>query len=394
MQRAMKTGTKTDRQAASPGPKTGPLLTGRPLPSGLRSDMERAFGQDFSTVRVHEDHAARGYRALAFARGEGLHFKPGLFQPKAEDGRRMIAHELAHVIQQRASRVTTGTGPGGEVNSDRGLESEAYRADDLVASGQSVRGLFKGGQSHASGCGCGTCAARATVAAPAGAARTAPAPSVKLVGGPCATCGGDHDTQYHGAIMGKHEAKSRKKKIDDAAYKEKLSTFKAQKSEAIARKQEEEKEPVAKNAKGLLCKKQQRKAEKSKFSQKHTTERVSSLGQKAKEVGAMRTFGGSSQSGLSTVVDMSSEDRQREERFQLEVLKYSEAEIDETGKLTPKFGVNKPTQGDYPMVTSEITTGPDGKRKVKMGQPKMAKPIVGMKGDKFVHLEGVQEDDA
>jgi len=86
---------------------------GMPLESELRSDMERRFGHDFSSVRVHADHGA-GESALdvaaqAYTAGDHIVFGHGQFTPHSQGGRRLIAHELAHVIQQ--SRQEGSTSP-------------------------------------------------------------------------------------------------------------------------------------------------------------------------------------------------------------------------------------------------------------------------------------------
>ncbi|HSK00988.1 MAG TPA: DUF4157 domain-containing protein, partial [Kofleriaceae bacterium] len=73
---------------------------GRPLPDDLRTSMERAFGADFSSVRVHEGPHAAAIGAEAFAQGEAIHFAPGRFDPVSAEGRELIGHELAHVVQQ------------------------------------------------------------------------------------------------------------------------------------------------------------------------------------------------------------------------------------------------------------------------------------------------------
>ena len=78
--------------------------TGQPLPRRLRRDMEPRFGADFSAVRVHTgDAAARASRRLnaaAFTVGHEVFFGRGRFQPDSAPGRSLIAHELAHTVQQ------------------------------------------------------------------------------------------------------------------------------------------------------------------------------------------------------------------------------------------------------------------------------------------------------
>jgi peptidoglycan/xylan/chitin deacetylase (PgdA/CDA1 family) len=78
---------------------------GRPLPAATRVDFEQRFGHDFGRVRVHSDAAAaaaaRDAGARAFATGEHVAFAHGRLRPDTAAGRRLLAHELAHVVQQR-----------------------------------------------------------------------------------------------------------------------------------------------------------------------------------------------------------------------------------------------------------------------------------------------------
>ncbi|OAN36791.1 DUF4157 domain-containing protein [Mycolicibacterium iranicum] len=81
--------------------------SGDPIEPTTRDYMERRFGRDFAGVRVHSDGRA-GESALALnARGYtvGLHivFAPGQYAPATAAGRRLVAHELAHVVQQETS---------------------------------------------------------------------------------------------------------------------------------------------------------------------------------------------------------------------------------------------------------------------------------------------------
>lgn len=76
---------------------------GAPLPDLVRAPMERAFGADFSGVRVHADSdVAPRIGASAFTRGSDIHFAPGQYRPDDRTGQRLLAHELTHVVQQGA----------------------------------------------------------------------------------------------------------------------------------------------------------------------------------------------------------------------------------------------------------------------------------------------------
>jgi len=107
-------------------PKPG----GRPLPPDVQAKMEAALGGDFSGVRVHVGHGAPRIGAIAFTWGSDIHFAPGLYQPNTHDGQKLLAHELTHVLQQRAGRVRNPFGGGVAVVQDRALEAEA----DMAAS--------------------------------------------------------------------------------------------------------------------------------------------------------------------------------------------------------------------------------------------------------------------
>ncbi len=86
---------------------------GRPLDPATRRSMESRFGYDFSGVRVHDDaraaETATELDAAAFTVGEDVVFGVGRFDPSSPAGRRLLAHELAHVVQQ--SRGPGGAGP-------------------------------------------------------------------------------------------------------------------------------------------------------------------------------------------------------------------------------------------------------------------------------------------
>lgn len=79
--------------------------TGRSLEPALRQDMEQRFSHDFSQVRVHSggaaEQSARDVNANAYTVGQDIVFGGGRFAPEMQEGRRLLAHELAHVVQNR-----------------------------------------------------------------------------------------------------------------------------------------------------------------------------------------------------------------------------------------------------------------------------------------------------
>ncbi len=107
---------------------------GSPLPEGVRGEMERALGADFTDVRIHVGPQAQSIGAIAFTVGSNLYFAPGRYQPDTVEGRRLLGHELAHVVQQKQGRVR-GTAGTVSVVQDAMLEAEADRAGDHAARG-------------------------------------------------------------------------------------------------------------------------------------------------------------------------------------------------------------------------------------------------------------------
>jgi Domain of unknown function (DUF4157)/Putative RNase-like toxin, toxin_1 len=112
---------------------------GHPLDPATRRYFEPRFGHDFSRVRVHVDDAATdSVSAHAFTVGERIVFSASQYQPATPTGRRLLAHELTHVIQQ--------TNPE-SLSSKGALEAEAHAAGDRASSGQhvAIRGAARAG---------------------------------------------------------------------------------------------------------------------------------------------------------------------------------------------------------------------------------------------------------
>jgi len=87
----------------------------QPLPMSLRAFFEPRFGHDFSQVRIHTGESAalsaRSLNALAYTAGRDVVFGAGQYAPETAAGRRLLAHELAHVVQQSVARPESA-GPG------------------------------------------------------------------------------------------------------------------------------------------------------------------------------------------------------------------------------------------------------------------------------------------
>ena len=150
------------------------LTGGDPLPATLRQRMESGFGTSFGDVRIHTGgqaaSATRDVQAEAFARGSDIAFAPGRFHPGTPAGDKLIAHELAHVVQQRAS------GSGGAVQAKSTVSAPGDSAE--TAADRAAETVLAGGRASLSPGGLslrGRIQRRALAAAPA-----APSPALSL----------------------------------------------------------------------------------------------------------------------------------------------------------------------------------------------------------------------
>ena len=115
---------------------------GTSLDADTRGFMESRMGHDFGDVRVHTggqaSDSAKAVNAHAYTVGSDVVFQSGAYSPGTEDGNRMLAHELTHVVQQKAGPVD-GSPAGGGIRvsdpSDR-FEREAEANADHVMSAQ------------------------------------------------------------------------------------------------------------------------------------------------------------------------------------------------------------------------------------------------------------------
>src|SRR5688500_18241916 len=77
---------------------------GNTLPADVRNFYEPRFGYDFSNVKVHTDsraaESAQSINALAYTSGNNIVFSNGQYSPKTDSGKKLLGHELTHVIQQ------------------------------------------------------------------------------------------------------------------------------------------------------------------------------------------------------------------------------------------------------------------------------------------------------
>ncbi|MGI8856154.1 MAG: eCIS core domain-containing protein [Thermomicrobiales bacterium] len=108
--------------------------SGASLDQETRGAMEGAFGTSFAEVHVHADSEAhdfnRSLSARAFTTGSDIFFQDGAYQPNSPDGQQLLAHELTHVVQQRAMSVNEPLTVGA---TDSGYEREADATSAAVA---------------------------------------------------------------------------------------------------------------------------------------------------------------------------------------------------------------------------------------------------------------------
>jgi hypothetical protein len=99
------------------------LGTGRPLDGSLRARMQSTFGRDLSHVQVHTDDEAtrltNEHNARAVAVGDHIAFSAGEYRPGTLIGDGLIAHELAHVMQQDAAGPVNSAGVAHEQDANR-----------------------------------------------------------------------------------------------------------------------------------------------------------------------------------------------------------------------------------------------------------------------------------
>jgi len=109
---------------------------GQPLGPAARRYFEPRFGHDFSQVRIYSDaSAARSASALgarAYTVGEAIVFNDAEYALERPSGQHLLAHELAHVVQQRRG------GAHAPVADDPGLDAAAQNAADEIMRGRSV----------------------------------------------------------------------------------------------------------------------------------------------------------------------------------------------------------------------------------------------------------------
>lgn len=112
--------------------------SGSPLPAPLMRKFEASLGADLSAVRVHTGHAsataASAVGARAYTMGQDIHFGAGQYDPSSAGGQHLVAHEVAHTVQQRGTAPTRQNKLSVSSPHDA-AEHEADRAADAMLAG-------------------------------------------------------------------------------------------------------------------------------------------------------------------------------------------------------------------------------------------------------------------
>jgi len=122
---------------------------GTPLSDSVRADMEARFGTSFSDVRIHTgpnaQTASSALGAAAFTHGPDVVFGQGSFAPESGAGKRLLAHELAHVVQQRRGGLAPvpGNASPTEIGAERAANDVAAGAGPVQVQGASAIGIAK-----------------------------------------------------------------------------------------------------------------------------------------------------------------------------------------------------------------------------------------------------------
>src|SRR5688572_9602215 len=127
---------------------------GSPMDDSSRSFMENRFGYDFSKVKIHTDQAAarsaQSINALAYTSGNSIVFNEGEFSPHTGSGKKLLAHELTHVIQQnkaiqkqiQRTFCTPYATPAEATNAEWWLRNTYMRAEGIETFGTEVYNLY------------------------------------------------------------------------------------------------------------------------------------------------------------------------------------------------------------------------------------------------------------
>ncbi|MFG3055402.1 DUF4157 domain-containing protein [Kitasatospora sp. NPDC048239] len=122
---------------------------GQPLDDAVRATVERRFGRDFSGIRVHADadaaESAREVGAHAYTVGEHIAFGANRYDPATVEGRRLLAHEIAHAVQQGRGGAVAPPEPGSALDrvADRAAAEFSTGTGPVTVAGSSAPSLAR-----------------------------------------------------------------------------------------------------------------------------------------------------------------------------------------------------------------------------------------------------------
>ena len=132
IQRKAAAGAKPSAESA--GVQHAASQSGAPLPTELRGRFEGSLGTELSGVRVHTSsasaEAADGLGAKAYTTGQDIHFAAGQYDPASKDGQHLLAHEVAHTVQQGSSRTL----PQAKLEVSGPADAHEHEADQAASS--------------------------------------------------------------------------------------------------------------------------------------------------------------------------------------------------------------------------------------------------------------------
>src|ERR1700733_1729402 len=125
--------------------------SGQSLPGEIQRKLETSLGADLSSVRVHtggeSQSAAHAVGAKAYTMGQDIHFGAGPYDPTSSSGEHLLAHEVAHTVQQQGGTSTQMNKLEVSTPGDA-LEHEADRAADAMVAGSTAVVPSAGGLSR------------------------------------------------------------------------------------------------------------------------------------------------------------------------------------------------------------------------------------------------------
>lgn len=208
---------------ANPTNVQAQLGSGRALEGGVKSRMETAFGHSFSTVRIHADSGAAelaaGLNARAFAIGNNVAFAAGEYRPGTMIGDALIAHELAHVMQQREGVPSEPMNKGGAEYNSLEADADASAVSAMVSLWTGAKTTVKNISSNAmprlrSGLKLQSCGHKPNDPVPS--AEPEIACTAQAIGGSTAACMARSNEQDYGLDVGIHYASNYKSELAEA----------------------------------------------------------------------------------------------------------------------------------------------------------------------------------